>query len=539
MTDKSTNTEDSSKKNKKWLIAVLFVLTLISSCLVGYVLGQKTYKPPMGQIIDTIPLTPDKEINTTMHISGHVAYTDGTPAAYQLIELHSDSMTTITNEEGLFLFANVPLGTHKIAIQNNNGEVIASQNFVLSKENTSSAINIDKLSNGDYSITLSADIRIMEIAIEINGDILDIKSDLTYASNEGLIITPKGSASTSEGVVVTSGGNIYLPDGTIIVPKYKDGSIAAVILPDNSVVYPEIPIVLDDAIVQIDGTTELADGTVIKPDGDIITPDGNVNQNGDGVIITPEDHIVTPIGDKTKPNIPVEPDKPNIQEPAEPDPDETVTKPIEPDVPDASVQPDDQPEPPTPSTPSDNVKPDDHPNGGGGGGGSDVPDVPDPPVPPVEDPDKGILDVKNSDGISWTQNSTIDLFHNRTSGPADKIQPGSSGYYLFKLDNTRLKDLKIKLKITELNTHIPLVFTLSQTDEIGNVLNNIEAVNAKLSNNSLEISVNEVVKSMGSLYYRLDWSWPYEGNEDHADTLAGIQGGEYKLNINVIAEEFN
>lgn len=534
MAGKSTNTE----KNKKWLIAVLFVLTLITSCVVGFVLGQKTYKPPMGQIIDTIPLTPDKEINTTMHISGHVAYTDGTPAAYQLVELHSDPMTTITNEEGLFLFANVPLGTHKIAIQNNNGEVIASQNFVLSKENTSSAINIDKLANGDYSITLSADIRIIEIAIEIDDDELEIKSDLTYANYDGLISTPKGSASTTEGVIVTSGGNIYLPDGTIIVPKYKDGSIAAVILPDNSVVYPDAPLVFDDATVQIDGTTELADGTVIKPEGDIITPDGNVNQNGDGVIITPEDHIVTPIGDKTKPNIPVEPDKPNIQEPAEPDPDETVTKPIEPNVPDASVQPDEQPEPPTPSTPSDNVKPDDHPNGGGGGG-SNIPDVPNPPVPPDEDSDKGILDVTNSEGISWTQNSTIDLFHNRTSGPADKIQPGSSGYYLFKLDNTRLKDLKIKLKLTELNTHIPLVFTLSQTDKDGNILNNVTAVNAKLNNNSLELSADEVVKSMGSIYYRLDWHWSYEGNEDAADTLAGIQGGEYRLNITVIAEELN
>lgn len=538
MADKQTNTETSSEKNKKWLIAILFVLTLITSCVVGFVLGQKTYKPPMGQIIDTIPLTPDKEINTTMHISGHVAYTDGTPAAYQLVELHSDPMTTRTNEDGLFLFTNVPLGTHKIAIQNNDGEIIASQNFVLNQENLDTAINIDKLSNGDYSITLSADIRIMEIAIEIKGDDLEIKSDLTYANNDGIISTPKGSASISEGVIVTTGGNIYLPDGTIIVPKYKDGSIAAVILPDNSVIYPDIPLVLDDATVQIDGTTELTDGTVIKPNGEIVTPDGNVNQNGDGVIITPEDHIVTPIGDKTKPDIPAEPDKPIIQEPVDPNPDETVTKPIEPDVPDASVQPDDRPEPPTPSTPSDNEKPDDHPNGGGGGGGSDVPDVPDP-VPPVEDPDKGILDVKNSEGISWTQNSSIDLFHNRTNGPADKILPGSSGYYLFKLDNTRLKDLKLKLKITELNYHIPLLFTLSQTDENGTVLNNVPAVNGKLNNNSLEISANEVIKSMGSLYYRLDWSWPYEGNEDKADTLAGIEGGEYKLNINVIAEEFN
>ena len=58
-----------------------------------------------------------------IHLSGIVAYTDGTPAAGRRLELHSDPITTVSDSKGGFLFPNVPQGEHTISILTDEGEV--------------------------------------------------------------------------------------------------------------------------------------------------------------------------------------------------------------------------------------------------------------------------------------------------------------------------------------------------------------------------------------------------------------------------------
>lgn len=92
------------------------------------------------------------------------------------------------------------------------------------------------------------------------------------------------------------------------------------------------------------------------------------------------------------------------------------------------------------------------------------------PPGPSEPEDQGMLTAEgeNAGGwMVWKSQSSIDLFYNRTGGPAEKIQPGSSGFYRFRLKNTRSKELQITVTLSEDRLHIPLKFTLTPLDAQG------------------------------------------------------------------------
>ena len=52
--------KENKKKKLRWL-PVLFLLTFLTSCIAGYILGKNAGSVPTGQIIDTILLSPEKE----------------------------------------------------------------------------------------------------------------------------------------------------------------------------------------------------------------------------------------------------------------------------------------------------------------------------------------------------------------------------------------------------------------------------------------------------------------------------------------------
>jgi hypothetical protein len=536
---------EEREKKKKWLLPLflLLLLTLATSCIVGYLLGKNAGPQPLGQIIDTILLGPDEtEARTRMHLTGRVLYSDGSPAAGRTLELHSDPIKTVTDRDGRFLFANVPFGEHRILVRGQDGSVAAERSIYLSQDSEEEGVSIFQ-QDGSYEVTVALDVRVLELVVELDGDTLSLfAEEYSYANEDGWVTTPGGAVSIQRGVIVTPEGNVHLPDGTIVIPNREEGA-AAVILPDDTVIYPKTSVITGGYTIQPDGTVELADGTKIKPGGNITVPGGEVQTPGkSGVIV--DGSTVTPIGgrrgdtaetgspeqtanSKESPpaentngsNRPVKPGNPtDSSEPANPS---ESGESISPSESGEQTSPSESDEPTSPSEPSEPTSPSE----------SSEPTSSD-------DPDEGKLNVagerENSGNyLFWTQSSTIDLFYNRTSGFSDLVAPGSSGFYCFRLQNTRVKGLDFALTLTEGEIPLPVEITLTPLDSEGKKITE-KAVSGAVVNGTLKLEGE--IEAEGQITYRMDWEWPYEGN-DAADTRIGEAGGIYTLLLTIDAAE--
>ena len=272
---KKTGSEVKRRDNSRiWLVLILllFFITLITSSLVGYILGSNAGPSSMGQLIDTILLTPESTDSRTMiHLSGIVAYTDGTPAAGRRLELHSDPITTVSDSKGGFLFPNVPQGEHIISILTDEGEVQVQRKINIQYDSRKEKdVSIQLTENGAYAIELSIDVRVLEVVIELDQESMRIDSEsFTFSTRDGDVVTPTGSANVRDGVIVTPGGNVHLPDGNVVFPGGKTDDTAYIILSDDTVIEKQ-PIESGDIKVDADGAVSLPDGTVIEPGGKII-----------------------------------------------------------------------------------------------------------------------------------------------------------------------------------------------------------------------------------------------------------------------------
>lgn len=598
---KATSPDDYEKNDRRYgrwlyLLFLLFVVALISSGIAGYLLGLKASPVAGGQLIDTILLDPEKEIETStiLHLTGHVRYSDGTPATYRTLELHSDPMRTETDFAGNFLFSHVPMGEHSISILNDDGSVAARREIDLNRKQDMEGISIGPQEDGKYLVELAVDIRMLEIAIELDDENYYINPDnITYETMDGTVVTPTGAASVQQGPVVTPHGNVCLPDGTIVLPKKGERTPTAVILPDDTVIYPEAPIAAGDIMIAQDGTVTTPDGTVVAPGGEIHRPDGQIRDPGEGgVIVTDED--VIPIGGANPgaagTAIPQETEQetraqagqnldPVPEEPAA----ETLPASTEglTDTPSGEDLGEDETtaqstvgESSTASGGGNGGNSGGNSGGGGGGngdsGGTTTPEttVPETTVPETtapettepettapettepettetetvpgtspEETDQGSLDVAGQVGdtaqyLSWKQVSTIDLFYNRDN-PDSPIRPGAKGFYMFRLKNTRREALSVTLTITEGENHLPLKFKLTSMKSNGG--NPASAKGGSLEGYHSILELNTAVDAASETDFRLDWEWPPDGN-NREDTEAGKKGGDYMLTLTIHAE---
>ena len=170
---------------------------------------------------------------------------------------------------------------------------------------------------------------------------------------------------------------------------------------------------------------------------------------------------------------------------------------------------------------------------GGNSGGQENSDDGGGGIP--DNTDKGSLYVEGAqkDGsyVSWEQNSIIDLFYNPQTGQSGRIAPGSSGFYLFRLKNTREEKLTVTLYLKEnaASSYLPLQFTLKRRDQEGN------AKSGSLTEGKI-LTLNTALEKGEEAVYQLDWVWPFESGNDVADTAAGKQGGTYTLDLRIHAE---
>ncbi len=312
--------------------------------------------------------------------------------------------------------------------------------------------------------------------------------------------------------------SIVLPDKTVVVPK-------SLILPDNTVT--PIP---EDGYTGSNGEKVDGNGEVLLLDGTVITPNGV--ERPDGSYVKPEEPYQIPADKKTA-------EETSPAGSAEDNNESSET---------AASRPEESRPAATPSSEAGGNAQTEAPTSSGEGGdtqtetatsseaGGDIPSRPSESSKPSSEPeDQGKLgaESENAGGWAvWKNQSNIDLFYNRTGGTADKIQPGSSGFYRFRLKNTRSKELQITLTLSEDRLHIPLELTLTPLDTHGNRYGT--GVTGAIVNGTLVLKGS--IEAKAEITYQLDWKWPADGS-DEADTAAGTDGGDYIVNLRILAEE--
>lgn len=545
----SLQEDDKRNRRRRALLALVLLLVLITTSMVGYVLGRSA-SGPLGQVTDTILLSPQVPAGRmSAHLTGKVVYGDGSPAAGLKLELHSDPIVAHADDAGTFLFPNAPFGSHRIIVYGPDGSKAAERALTISQDEAEEGVSISKSDDGSSVITLAVNVRMLEVVIQLDdhGSLDILATGLTYADGSGAVVTPTGTASIDRGVIVTPNGSVLLPDGTIVIPRNGQNT-AAVILPNDQVIYLDQDREGEGYTIKTDGTVELPNGASVRPGGQVVTSDGAQRGPGEGGVVVSGGNVVTPIGGTGSTGGGAS----------------TGGAPSGGGTSSGGGASAGGSTPSGSGTPSGGTSSGGNASGGGnqpsgntpGGNppsGTDTPGTdtpggdtpvrpdpdPDPDTPGGDDPADGSLAVhgQNRDGsfAPWTQSSTIDLFYNRTSGAQEKIAPGSSGYYLFRLQNTLSSPLNVTISFNEADLHLPLDLTLTPVDASGRPVGQQVAAGSLSADGGLALQASVAGKS--DVAYRLDWTWPAEGN-DRLDTLIGSGSNlAYLLTMTIHAEQ--
>ena len=146
-----------------------------------------------------------------------------------------------------------------------------------------------------------------------------------------------------------------------------------------------------------------------------------------------------------------------------------------------------------------------------------------PDVTPTQQPDDtGTVEVERRDDgenwQAWTQQAEIDLFRPLDGSDEQVIAPGSKGYYLFQLKNGRNRKICFTMALKEGSFHIPLEYRIA-TDE-ANSTGLTEWQTASVDTETLSGTVQ--FSANGHKRYRIEWRWPFEG-DDAVDTALGLR----------------
>lgn len=176
-----------------------------------------------------------------------------------------------------------------------------------------------------------------------------------------------------------------------------------------------------------------------------------------------------------------------------------------------------------------------------------------PPSPsvspsPSESPEANTPDVDVNDDYNpstkWTQLSHVDIFSPRTGNSGvfkdlagkNVIKPGSSGRYVFKLQNSNSYAITYSLLLQESdsnNPKLPMKYRLlngtTGSDYVGGDSSWKNADVIKKDSTTLEAGKSGT--------FTLEWEW--ETKSDEADTAIGIQGGSPVYVINIIIKAMN
>jgi len=416
-------------------------------------------------------------------------------------------------------------GLHSLFVLDEKGKTLAEIKLELSRDEEAgySRLRIEKTAANQYRFRLGEEIRYLELDLEINEGVLNVRMDKTAAvDRNGLVNLPSQELDAKDGLVL-------LPSGTVITRENQIIHGTLVIWPDN--VVTRIP---SDGLYLEDGTIISADGELQLPDGTVITSEGIHNQETNQAE-RPDYPVQWKAPEMSGAGLggtsPVPADRQNSDDENPTGRGDGETKaalnPSETTGEDLSLRPS-QPGEETAKAP-DRVESDD----------------------PSETlaPDYGDLGVYYEEDGAWSvrkDERSIRLFDyapgqsSTASSALPVIKPGSSGYYPFQVTNTfSSHTVKVRVSVTEETFHLPLSFRLVTVN--GGVLNAVTDWSSPLSGSSGSVIVaNANASPPGStVEYHLEWRWPFETGRDNLDTGAALltsgQSRTYSLKLEINA----
>ena len=147
--------------------------------------------------------------------------------------------------------------------------------------------------------------------------------------------------------------------------------------------------------------------------------------------------------------------------------------------------------------------------------------------------DEGIVYVDDKNGW-YVYQKNLQIFQNAAFEYTNKIAPGVSNSYDFKVHNETKKSIRYNVQFEEESEYpVNMLYRLKRG---GSYVVGDEST--WVSANDLTVSALKILASDGIDTYTLDWKWPYEGGKDAADTTAGQNmTSEYSLGIKINFEE--
>ena len=206
--DVENSTEQKHRKNRPFIFLVIFYsLTL---CATAFLLGKSSgFTGYSGQLIDTIILSSARKPDGSdqqasfITITGTVAYTNGEPYRNGVLELQSEPRYTTTDDNGVFYFQNVPVGSHTISIIE-NGTVLVSRQITLDMKTNSDDITYKEQSSGVYTVEIPVKISTISLALVVKDKGLTI-TDVSKSSPISTALPQSSNSQTSTGPQTSDG----------------------------------------------------------------------------------------------------------------------------------------------------------------------------------------------------------------------------------------------------------------------------------------------------------------------------------------------
>ncbi|WP_181995625.1 hypothetical protein [Clostridium sp. AM58-1XD] len=526
-----------SNRNLWIFLPILLLFVSISSFLAGTHIGRAT-DHRLGQMLDTIVLSPESETVDPNRIDfgGRIFYTDGTPCANRLIELHSDPKRTTTDSEGVFHFKDVEIGKHNLAMLDDAGQIEGEIEINIDRTAGVKSGQVTGGSSAAYQLNISENVIEVQIHIIVDDDKGMTVEPEVYTRSGGNISNTDASgrktgddqgAGENERDDVPESGEGLLDEGNIQGEERKEedlqqetpggmtGQLESGQLAVNDTAAPES----EAQPSEVQGTEEQTQNNEKATEGTNQGIQGDNNSSGSGS------------SSGNRPTSPTRPDptKPTQTEPTQPEPTNPPptepTKPTKPDPTDPS--PTEPTKPTSPTEPTEPEPTDPTP--------TEPTEPPTEPTKPTEPAEPLNVDVEEKGGPVWTQNTAISLFADRTGVGADrKLLPGSKGSYEFLVSNGNTYKVAYRMKISAPAGQllIPLRYRLKSDNKFLCGGQNEWLTSDQLSAKSVTLDSGEQKE------YLLEWQWLYEGGNDALDTKIGSAANlEYQVIVTIEIEQ--
>lgn len=496
MADKENRQKRGCPSFFSTLLGILFLIFVLSSGMLGYLLGRNASRST-GELVDTIVLSPgdsSSRSQAALHfLTGRLVDRENNPCAGCTVRLGDSGREDVTDEQGKFYFPDLHSGEYTFALLDSAGEPLSSTRLSLNfsqKADVSAAF-----SSEGPSFQMPEDTRVVELTLTVEEDhSLTVQEDSAcFVTKDGQIVNFDGSALRvrESAKAVTPNGSVVDSTGYVLVPFQN------VVLTPAGVQEEAVPgqEAAPGAVTEADGTVVLMDHTSLLPGGEVLLPDGETVVGGGEKVVVVENggaEELDQLPDIYTPEIPQDAAGGSGQT--------------------AEAHPAAEEEQPGESS----------------SGESSAAESPEEPEPAESYRGLEIMDAETN--IAWRQQSMIDLFKNRPgSSYIDEkdglsiVQPGSKGYYEFRLENPEEFDIAYTIAIQEQSFHLPMLYTLADEE------NNHHYVHRQRSGMEEKLTSPKIVIPAGTEQnFRIEWEWQYEDwydpDRDNAlDTAAAVR----------------